>query len=233
MKKESGKLKMINILVSRTSFLTSEKIVEKLKEILKPHMKVAVLAFSHFNNLKKEEYFEKYNDDSVENLKIKNVFKTYDITNINWIYYYNFDIKESLNILETADILYLPGGAPDLMMSRIKEKMLLEKIKKFKKIIIGSSAGAMIQLSKYHISKDNEYQKFSINEGLGFIDDFFIEVHFKKRKNQKKSLRKMNKLTKKKIYVIADDGLLIKKDGIIKTLKNAKLYYENGKKIKY
>ena len=51
----------------------------------------------------------------------------------------------------------LTGGAPDLMMKRIKEKKLKKLIKNYKGIMIGYSAGAMIQLDSYHISPDEDY----------------------------------------------------------------------------
>src|SRR5690554_7694124 len=216
---------MINILMSRSSALNQAWAYDELKQILKPKMKVVVLGFSFFNELTEEEYFSIYDKGTEYYEKIANNFLDYKISDINWIYYYKTDHDEMVEHINNADILYFPGGAPDLMMKRIIEKNILEALKAFKGIVIGSSAGAMIQLEKYHISKDNEYFKFSEHEGLGYINNFFIEVHFRRRKKQKSSMRKMRKKYLKPIYTIPDDGMVIVKDSKIITLNSARKYY--------
>ena len=216
---------MINILMSRSSALVEDWSKDELNKILKPNMKVVVLGFSFFGNLTLEEYFLTYGTGSEYFTKINDNFSEFNISEVNWIYYYQTKHDEALDLINNADILYLPGGAPDLMYERIKEKELLEALKTFKGIVIGSSAGAMIQLEKYHISKDNEYFKFSEHKGLGYINEFFIEVHYNRRRKQKSSMRKMRKKYLKPIYTIPDDGMVIVKDSKIITLNQAKKYY--------
>lgn len=216
---------MVNILMSRSGALNSSWAFENVSEILKKEMKVAVLGFSFFNSLTEDEYTLMYNKDSEYNLKIDEMFLDFGITDVKWIYYFNMSKEEMIKIIEEADILYLPGGAPDLMMERIIEKDILSEISSFNKIVIGSSAGAMIQLSNYHISPDNEYFKFSEHEGLGFIDSIFIEVHYAKRKKQKSSMRKMRKKYLKPIYTIPDNGMVIIENEKITTLNEASRFY--------
>ncbi|EPZ54469.1 peptidase S51 family protein [[Clostridium] sordellii ATCC 9714] len=72
------------------------------------------------------------------------------------------------------------------MMDRLKEFKIIEDIENYKGIVMGSSAGAMVQVAQYHITPDKDYDTFSYNEGLNMITDFDIEVHYKKhlfRKN--------------------------------------------------
>lgn len=223
---------MINILMSRSEALVSDYAVNHISKILKKEMKVAVLGFSFFGLLNEETYFNYYGKDSEYAAKIDNNFEHYGINNINWIYYYQMSKDEMINIIKTSDVLYFPGGAPDLMISRIIEKDILNALKEFKGIVIGSSAGAMIQLNQYHISKDNEYFKFSEHFGLGYIDDFFIEVHFRRRKNQKKTMRQMRKKYLKPVYIIPDDGMIIVNDNKVTTLNSAKMYFNKYKKVK-
>lgn len=211
--------------MSRSSALIEDYSYNTLKEILKPNMKAVVVGFSFFGNLTKEEYENMYGKESEYYIKIQNNFLKYNIKDVNWIYYYNQSKEEMIKLIKDADILYFPGGAPDLMMERIKEKEIIGELKNFSKIVIGSSAGAMIQLKHYHISPDNEYFKFSEHKGLGYIDEFFIEVHYNKRKKQKKGMRKMRKTYKKPVYIIPDDGMVIVKDGNIQTLNTAKQFY--------
>ena len=110
---------------------------------------------------------------------------------VNWIYYKQTKYTDALKLIENADIIYFPGGAPDLMMQRIKDENLLTPLKQFKGIVMGSSAGAMIQFDTYHISKDQDYFKYSLHTGLGYLDNFMIEVHYRRRKQQKKRYAKI------------------------------------------
>lgn len=216
---------MTNILMSRSGALNSSWAINETSKIIKKGMKVAVVGFSFFHSLSKEEYQAVYNANSEYNLKIDEMFLSFGVTDVNWIYYYDMSKAEMVKLIKEADILYFPGGAPDLMYERIVEKDILEELKSFNKIVIGSSAGAMIQLGHFHISPDNEYFKFSEHQGLGYLNDFFIEVHYARRKKQKSSMRKMRKNYLKPIYTICDNGMIIVKSDIIITLNEAKMYY--------
>ena len=195
-------------------------------------MKVVIIGYSFFGDLLEEEYFKMYGKDSEYAIKIAELFKAYDILNVNWVYYYNMDLTISKQLISEADIVYFPGGAPDLMMDRIIEKGLLDVLRKHNKIVIGSSAGSMIQLEMYHISKDNEYFKFSTHQGLGYINDFFIEVHYERRKPQKSSMRKMRKSYLKPVYIIPGDGVLVVNDNKVVTLNTARKYYDKNGIVK-
>ena len=85
-------------------------------------------------------------------------------------------------------------------MDRLKKHNLIEKIKKFKGITIGSSAGAMIHLDKAHIYKDNDYKKFSYVKGLSFIKDLIFLFIIEEKFNKKKQLEKYGKRNLK-IYI--------------------------------
>ncbi len=55
---------------------------------------------------------------------------------------------------------------------------------------IGSSAGAMIQIAKYHITPDEDYNTFTYNKGLNLIKDFDIEVHYEGTEVQNKYIKR-------------------------------------------
>lgn len=101
-----------------------------------------------------------------------------------------------------SSILMLTGGAPDLMMKRIKEKKLKKLIKNYKGIMIGYSAGAMIQLDSYHISPDEDYPKFLYQTGLGCLSGFAIEPHFRRSKVQLQSIEKVKSEKQIPVYGI-------------------------------
>ena len=129
-------------------------------------------------------------------------------------------------------MLFFPGGSPDQMMDRLKKHDLIEKIKKFNGITIGSSAGAMIHLDKAHIYKDNDYKKFSYVKGLNFIKGFDFSVHYRRKVQQKKAIRKVWKEKPRDIYSIPDDGGLFYDQGEIHLLGSAKKIYDKSGIIK-
>lgn len=88
-------------------------------------------------------------------------FKAYGISqdNISFVNYFEDTKKSAKQKIENADIVYFLGGLPDRMMDRIKEFDLVETFRKRNGIIMGYSAGAVIQLSEYHLSPDNDYEE--------------------------------------------------------------------------
>jgi cyanophycinase len=94
-------------------------------------------------------------------------------------------------------------------MKRIKEKRLKKIIKNYKGVMIGYSAGAMIQLDSYHISQDEDYPEFSYQTGLGCLSGFDIEPHFRKSKIQIKSIEKVQEEKQIPIYGIYENGGII------------------------
>lgn len=223
---------MIHILLSR-GILGDSKWVPQFQTYILPKHRVCIVALSYFEEhiphfdaydmyyRKGGEYYQKMIDS----------FAPYGIKEeqITWIYHNDKNIDIMKKQIQNADILYFPGGAPDLMMKRIDELGLIETIEKHKRIVIGSSAGAMIQFAEYHISPDNEYHRFSLNKGLNWLDQFIIEVHYRRRKKQKSSLRKRHRETKKAIYGIPDDGAIVFDGQIVHCLGSARqLYNKKG-----
>lgn len=218
--------------MSRSQALTAPWAIEETRKIFKKDMKVVIIGFSFFSPLSEEKYEEYYGVNSEYNLRMKSLFLEFGITNVEWINYYTMDYNKTIELIKNADVLYYPGGAPDLMYERIIEKDLLDILSIFNKIVVGSSAGAMIQLGDYHISPDYDYKNFSMNKGLGYINEFFIEVHYAKRKKQKKGMRKVRKTFQKPVYILPDNGMIIVNDGIVKTLNEARLYFDKKGIIK-
>lgn len=129
--------------------------------------------------------------------------------NISWINYFK-DTKESArDKIKNSNVMFLTGGLPDKMMCRLEEFDLINDIKNFTGIVIGSSAGAMIQLEEYHITPDKDYDVFSYNRGLSLIKDFGIEVHYEETELQNNCIRKVLNERVDTIYAIKDNGGVI------------------------
>ncbi|MCD4826349.1 MAG: Type 1 glutamine amidotransferase-like domain-containing protein [Acholeplasmataceae bacterium] len=223
---------MTHILLSR-GIIGNAEMVDELKDIIKSEFRVCIIAFSFFDKHinSKEAYDLYYKKGGEYYQKMIDSFAPYGIkeNQISWVYYYD-DTKEMAHKkINEVEIIYFPGGSPDLMMKRIIEFDLKELLESKDKIFIGSSAGAMIQFDDYHISKDVDYDCFSLQEGLSLINEFIVEVHYRRRKTQKSALRKMHRLTHKNIYGIPDDGAIIYHNKEIKTINTAlQLYNKKG-----
>ncbi len=226
---------MINILTSKTIFANDE-IYQVLKKYIKPTHKVCVVAFSFFlDDYSKKTYLNSYQKETGEwYLHIVKPLYKYGIKeeNINFILYNKDSKEEALNKINEADIIFLPGGAPDLFMERLAEYDLVNHLRSLNKIFMGPSAGSMIQFDWFHISKDKDYHKFSINKGLGLIDGFGIEVHFNRRKQQKKGLRRVSHYNPRVVYTVLETGIIILENNKIVYKKDAYKYYKEGRRIK-
>ena len=207
---------MINILLSNYDIDKDWLITETSKYINK-HTKVVVIPFSFSNDEIKDlaDWDRLYNKiNGVYYFDIINQFLSLgvDKENILLLNYFTEEVKTMKKIIEQSDAVFFTGGSAELSMERIIEKDLLPEIKKCN-IIIGSSAGAMIQLKEYFGSPDDEYPEFKYFEGLGLINDnFSIEVHYCSTKSQDESIEKVLKKGAKTVYGISNNGALVYKD---------------------
>jgi peptidase E len=207
---------LINILLSNYDIDKDWLITETSKYINK-HTKVVVIPFSFSNDEIKDlaDWDRLYNKiNGVYCFDIINQFLSLgvDKENILLLNYFTEEVKTMKKIIEQSDAVFFTGGSAELSMERIIEKDLLPEIKKCN-IIIGSSAGAMIQLKEYFGSPDDEYPEFKYFEGLGLINDnFSIEVHYCSTKSQDESIEKVLKKGAKTVYGISNNGALVYKD---------------------
>ena len=216
---------MAHILLSR-SILDHTVIFKACETYIKKEDKVCVLLYSFFDaQLPSEQaYQDYYKKEGMYDLKIRKMFSAYGITDISYVHYYDDNKETRLKKIKEATILFFPGGAPDEMMTRIHAHGLKEVIQSFKGHTIGSSAGAMIHFNTYHIYKDNEYKKFQFCEGLGFIQGFDVCVHYKRKIQQHKALKKVRRTKHIDMYVLPDDSAIIVDEGQITCIGHAKKY---------
>ena len=205
---------MYNIFFSKIE-IGMDLVVNRLKEIVKPNSKVAIFpwAFPHeitsdkfendyfpVNGRRYNKYVKELNKIGIknENIRICNPYK---------------DTKKELEkIIQTSDILLLPGGNPEMLFKKIlHDTELLYCFKHYKGIIIGESAGTELQLKRYFITaKNNYYKYFAFYDGLGILDDpFYIDVHSTNNKRYLDKLQNVATEKNRKVYAIFDNGVII------------------------
>jgi len=112
-------------------------------------------------------------------------------------------------MIKNSDIVFLTGGLPEVAVECVLNKGLLSSIGD-SKIIIGVSAGALMQLSNYFVSPDKDYPQFMYFQGLGLINkNFYIEVHYEGNDVQKNGIKKVLKEKTDTVYAIKDTGGII------------------------
>ena len=208
---------MINILLDVLNF-SADFLYEELKRYIHPSDKVVILAFS-------------YRDGEVQNLRdwkilygksggryydsMVSPFLRYGIPedHIEWINYYTDAKSKAAEQIRNADILYLPGGMPDRMMERIDDFNLRDAILQFQGVVMGYSAGALIQLQEYHLSPDQDYPEFTYFKGLPILKDFYLEVHYEDSPAQNEAIQRVLEERRKTVYAMVADQAAIVMDG--------------------
>lgn len=136
--------------------------------------------------------------------------------NISFINYFT-DKKESAeDKIAAADILYFPGGLPDRMMERIEKMGITPALRAHRGLVMGYSAGAVIQLDRYHLSPDADYPAFGYYRGLGYLSGFAIEVHYEGRPSQDAAIARVLAEQKIPVYVThtGKGGIVVTSEGI-------------------
>jgi peptidase E len=171
---------MINVLLSTYDF-NNEHCFKKLKDILSPNMTVCIIPFSHSDNYyeNEEEFDDLYHFDYGYELKfIAKSYHDYGISK-EQIRVIN-PFRDNKKLIEykilNSDVLFFTGGDPVKAMKRMED--IIDIIKRFNGIVMGASAGAMVQVDEFVIS--SEGYPYSYHKGLGLIKkDVEPIVHFK------------------------------------------------------
>lgn len=220
---------MVNILLEGYD-IDAAWLYDELRKYIKPAYSVAVVAFSfHDNHVKSiEDWNLLYGRKSGKFYAgIADGFASYGIPerNITFINYLEDTKLSAAQKIAKADIIYFPGGLPDRMMERIKEFELYNILTNHDGIVMGFSAGAVIQLSEYHLSPDDDYPTFQYYKGLPYLNDFYLEVHYKGTKTQNDSIQRVITERGKPIYATASGaGAILIDEGKMKLIGNVKVF---------
>ncbi len=118
-------------------------------------------------------------EDEGKLVKYKDIIKNYfNELGVKNIFFLAENDKKASNKFENSNILYLPGGDTKCFFKKIKKNSwVIKKIKNFRGLVIGNSAGAIV-LSKKGYSYDKGVGKINEYNGLNILNAK-IFVHFK------------------------------------------------------
>ncbi len=202
----------------------------ELRNYIKPDQSVVVVALSFRDNRVKslEDWNLLYSKESGKYYDgIVGGFASYGIPedNIAFINYFTNSEKSAAQKIADANIIYFLGGLPDRMMDRIKELKLNKVLMKHVGIVMGYSAGAVIQLAEYHLSPDDDSPEFMYFEGLPYLKDFYVQVHYENTEIQNETIQRVAAERGRPVYAtFRGAGGILVDNGDIKLLGDVKIF---------
>lgn len=222
---------MINILLSGYNF-GEEWAKETIKKYISSEDKIVVIPFAfseawinssnEWDNAYSREYGKYYRE-------LIKPFGEIGVSedNITWINFFKDKKEDMKKAIDESDVVFFTGGLPDRAVERVLDKGLLNYISKAK-IVMGASAGALMQLKDYHISPDEDYSEFSYQSGLGLIkSNFYIEVHYEDTEVQYSCIKEVLKEKTDTVYAIKEQGGIILDDDKLILLGDVTTYQNN------
>lgn len=218
---------MVNMLFSLYNFHESWA-REKVSKYIMPNDKILIIPFSFNETIGSDnDWQDAYSRNTGKYYEsIVTPFLSYGIEeeNINFINYFKDTVENAKDKIKKSNVIFFTGGLPDKMMLRLIEFDLIEYIQSFTGVVIGSSAGAMIQISEYHITPDRDYNTFTYKTGLNFIKEFDIEVHYEGSEIVNQYIHKVLEEKRKKVYGVTNTGGIIIDDEKITLLGDIKTF---------
>lgn len=140
---------------------------------------------------------------------------------VKWLNCYDVDV-DFHKLIADADVLFFTGGMPEKAIRRLHELNIASDVKNFTGVVAGASAGAMLQLEKYHITPDEDYSQYSVENGLGMVCGLDLEVHFLNTDLQNECTNRAIKQLGLPVYQMWHEGGIIVENGVVTTVGNVK-----------
>lgn len=203
---------------------------ECFKDIIKPYMKVTYmpLAFHEdwvHNAAEWIEWYGRYVGSHY--LQFTKPFTSFGISEdrIDYVNYYVDDTAAAIDKINNSDILIFAGGLPEKIIEHLNDMRLMETVYSYKGIIMGWSAGSMIQCEDYYISPDEDNPEYLRHQGLKGIRGFAVEVHYQGTPQQNESIERYIRETGNKVYTTTDESAVIVEGENVILMGNAKEYH--------
>lgn len=134
-----------------------------------------------------------------------------------------FDCPDGLRQIQQADLLFFTGGMPEKALDRLDKLGLTDAVRGFDGVVMGASAGAMLQLDRYHITPDEDYADYGIWQGLGMVRGLDLEVHYLATSLQDECAQRARRQLGVPVYKMWHEGGLLVEDGKVTVLGNVQL----------
>lgn len=205
---------------------------EVLKDVLSADMKVCILTMTHGNEIPDAETWEKWYTPGGHVYGIlTGAYGTYGISEeqISFVGMYHDTPETARKKIQEADVLFMTGGLPDLFYERMKAMELIPAVQNFSGVVMGCSAGAMVQMKEYHITPDEDYDTYGYYPGLGLLDGFEPEVHYAATDVQQECITRYLSERGKTVFAMTNSGALLVEDDKITPFGDVTVFAEASK----
>lgn len=162
-----------------------------------------------------------YGKNGEKYAKIVQPFLSFSIAEQDIVWLNCFDATQDYaQLINNADLLFFTGGMPEKAIAWMDKLGITNAVKTFNGTIMGASAGAMLQLDKYHITPDEDYDTYGIWQGLGLVKGLDLEVHYLNTDLQNACTKKAVADLQLPVYQMWHEGGLIVDGNTIQILGN-------------
>jgi cyanophycinase-like exopeptidase len=126
--------------------------------------------------------------------------------------------------ISQANLIYLTGGSPSILIERFKHQNVGPLLKNFGGVIVGRSAGALA-LCKKCVVTIRSTKQVKILDGLGLID-LAMNAHYTYKKD--KHLKKLSR--DKQIFAVPKGSALVYNEAGVLSCINQVFSFESGKR---
>lgn len=202
---------MYSILFSKISEISKENIEKCLHYINIKKLAIFPWTFADekMKNISEDfleeggRHYEKY----ISQMEILGITRN----KIQFINPYKISRDKIIKILNSCDGIFIPGGNPEMFMTLAIRLKVLDLLTNYTGIIIGESAGSVLQFPIYGLPiQNNYYECNSFYNGFGAIKcNFSIDVH---TQDNIEYLKNIQLLANKKnicIYTIPNDSYIL------------------------
>lgn len=145
----------------------------------------------------------------------------YSESDLDWLNFY--DGRDHLQQIEDATLLFFTGGMPEKAVARMQQLGITQAVRNFDGVVMGASAGAMLQLGRYHVTPDEDYDSYGVYNGLGMVTCLDLEVHYLATDLQKQCSNRAARELRLPVYRIWHEGGVIVDDFDITPMGNVEI----------
>lgn len=215
---------MTNVLLNYYNF-DGDWAKPHLSKLLKnlPHVLILPLAYRETQAWDNESWLSIYGKGGEKYDNILRPFLSYGYAEEDIIWLNPYDGSNHAELIRNAELLFFTGGMPEKAIARMYQLGITEAVINFNGIVMGASAGAMLQLEKYHITPDEDYAEYGLWNGLGLVKGLDLEVHYLATDIQQQCSKRAVKDLQLPIYKMWHEGGLLIQDGEVTVMGNVEL----------
>ena len=209
---------MVNVLLNYYNFDGDWARPHLEKYIKGKRVLILPLAFREFQAWDNDSFLAVYGKGGEKYPAITRPFLEYGlkVDDLDWLNPY--DGRDHVKQIQDAELLFFTGGMPEKAIKRMAELGIVDAVTNFDGVVMGASAGAMLQLDVYHITPDEDYAEYGIWRGLGLVKGIDLEVHYLATPIQLECSARASKELSLPVYKMWHEGGLVVDDGKVTVL---------------